>query len=108
MFKKLLPGFATIRILHKAVTTRRLPIGDAFFVCVSDRLGAPALAAYVTYRNAMCDPQVTAESAQAAVDAFLCDIEPHLGFSPYVLQEVRFFAAAALLVIGLLAVRAWL
>jgi len=110
MLKKLLPGFATLRVLHKASVTHRLSLDDAALVC--DHLGTPTLAAYAAYRRAACDPQVTAESRQAAVAAFLSDIEPHLGFSPYALQyalrEVGFFAAAATLVVGLLVVRAWL
>lgn len=106
MLKKLLPGFATLRVLHKASVTHRLSLDDAALVC--DHLGTPTLAAYAAYRRAACDPQVTAESRQAAVAAFLSDIEPHLGFSPYALREVGFFAAAALLVVGLLVVRAWL
>lgn len=104
MLKKLLPGVATFRALHKASVTHRLSLDDAAFVC--GRLGASS--AYVTYQWAVCDPQATAESMQAAVAAFLSDIEPHLGFCPYALQEVGFFAAAALLVVGLLAVRVWL
>lgn len=106
MLKKLLPGFATLRVLHKASVTHRLSLDDAAFVC--DHLGTPTLAAYVTYRRAVCDPQVTADSMQAAAAAFLSDVEPHLGFSPYALQEVGFFVAASLLVVGLLAVRVWL
>lgn len=106
MRKKLLPGFATLRVLHKASVTHQLSLDDAASVC--DRLGAPPWSAYVTYRRAVCDPQVTAESMQAAVAVFLSDIEPHLGFSPYALREVGFFAAAATLVVGLLVVRAWL
>lgn len=107
MLKKLLPGFATLRVLHKTVVTHRLSLDDAAFVC--DHLGTPTLAAYAAYRRAVCDPQVTADSMQAAAAAaFLSDIEPHLGFSPYALREVGFFAAAALLVVGLLVVRAWL
>lgn len=104
MLKKLLPGFATLRVLHKASVTHRLSLGDAAFVSEHLGPGEP----YEAYRRAVCDPQVTAESMQAAVAAFLSDIEPHLGFSPYALREVGFFAAAALLVVGLLAVRAWL
>lgn len=104
MFKKLLPGFTALRILHKASVTHRLSLQDAAFLFEQLGPGVP----YETYRRAVCDPQVTAESTQAAVAAFLSDIEPHLGFSPYALQEVGFFAAAALLVVGLLVVRAWL
>lgn len=104
MFKKLLPGFAIVLIMHKAAVSHRLSLRDAFFAC--DHLGA--LSAYVAYKKAVCDPQVTAEGAQIAVADFLRDVEPHLGFSPYALREVGFSAAAALLAVGLLVVRAWL